>query len=390
MIRSKLVGFYALIFNEQYCYVGSSVCPVARVRCHIRGCKYGNHYNYKVQQAFDMHGKPRYVFLDSWVSQCKRYETEQAYYNSMTHKYIMLNLIPPAYTVSLHLESEEAYEAFCRQCGLQAFRDKMSEITKQLWQDPEYVRKVKEGLAEAYAKPEVKERHRLATKRARSTPESRAKTSIASKLSAQNPETQRKRSESLRLTLNCPEIRKKMSELQYDIQNRPEQKLKKSKSLRKWHSNIDNNLKMCAASNTSERLQQMSNANRKRFANETERQKQSERLKAAYARPETKLHACAAAQNTRQFLRTYGSAKIFHFRSGYEQYQRWHHILFPAKGGYVNKAVVFIWDTREVVAILDAKDVPEGYRKAKDSHEPLDFSGIISKSKSNKHEYYVT
>ena len=384
MIRSKLVGFYALVFNEQYCYVGSSVCPVARVHSHIRGCQFNNHYNWKVQKAFNDYGRPKYVIFDSWVSQDKRYETEQAYYDSMNQKYVMLNLIPPAYTINENLESEEAYEAFCRQCGLQAFKDKIADISRQLWQDPEYVRKVKEGLARAYSKPEVKERHRLATKRARNTPESRAKTSVASKLSAQNPETQRKRSESLRLTLNRPEIRKKMSELQYDIQNRPEHKAKKSKSLRNWHSNVDNKSKVYAANNTTERLQRMSEANRKRFTNETERQKQSERLKAAYAKPETRLRACTAAQNTRQFQRAYGSAQIFHFRNGHKQYQRWHHILFPTKGEYVSKAIVFIWDTREVVAVLDAKDIPEGYRKAKDSHEPLDFSGIINKQKSNK------
>jgi hypothetical protein len=97
-----------------------------------------------------------------------------------------------------------------------------------------------------------------------------------------------------------------------------------------------------------------------------------ERLKQRYAEcPEL------AARRSRQVghRNHYGSMSVFKFKEETGFFKPYMHFILPKAGQYTDKAIVFIWDTREVVAILDANDVPEGYVKCSkvDSYEPLIF-----------------
>lgn len=368
---NKEVYFYALIFDSFSCYVGSTFYPKHRPNMHLYDLARHKHCNEDLQYAYDTCEYYEIQIFTNVVSIEERFCTEQACFEEMAMTgLVMLNQFCPSATVNENFATSEAYEKFKKQCKSKAFTDKiskagkhrfqrpgelerhrkaikkgyennfearrrLSEKSRARWQDDEYRINTGRSISKAKIKQyrndkDFADRHRAATQ----TDEFRQKVSIATKEALSKPENKEK----LRIATNI-------------IAVKPEVRAKRSASSKAMWQNPEYRKKL-----------QEHNQN----CSEEKRQKCREQAKRWQA-----------------FVHQYGTGLVCRCRLGTEQLPDYCHYVIPTIGEYVGKVIVFIWDTREVVAIYDVQEVQftDFCRKIRDSHEPLDFSKVLSLNK---------
>lgn len=368
----RLCYFYAIIFGNKYCYVGMTTSYKHRFGGHLYSMKTGRHTTRGIQWAYDnIDSNPRFIKFRR-VSRKYNYGiTEQWYFEYMLQLgYVMLNNVPPKYAVNPALQIDDALLAYS---DVEAFKRRVSEASKRNWQKISYRVKISQSLRKALNRPEVRKKRSESLRKYWSTPERKEYARQRGFEIGSRPDVKQAKSDAMILYYSQPGIIEQRRKLQQIAQSKPEVKHKRRISINKFYDNPE--------AREQQRLRSLEAQNRPEV---------KAKKRATYAKPEVKAKMSLAARNRNLFKAEYGTVAVYRYPVQTEQYERYMHITFPTKGEYKDLAVVFIWDTRKVLFIVQPELLPTGYKQIHDSHEPLDFSGIISKSKSNKREYYVT
>lgn len=333
----NIVYFYVLLFGNNWAYVGSSHQPMFRiVGDHMHDLQEGCHDSKWMQNIYNKHGLDDFYIFDFCTDEDHRTAVEQLAYNYVksTGCKMCNAILPKKSRTYLHCTDIDYAEACSK---------RMSEINKITWLNEETRLKRIRGISTASRNNWQDAEYRRKQIAAYNTP--------AAKLNRSKGQLKRFETKESRELLS-QQIKKTTSTTEW-LQGQS----KRSKAM--WHK------------------QEFRDKISKTYATEDYKTKASARSKKSFENPEYK----ARITKVTVFGNRYGFAKsVFKFNEETGCFKPYMHFILPKTGQYANKAVVFIWDTREVVAILDAKDVPEGYVKCSkvDSYEPLIFQSKLT------------
>jgi group I intron endonuclease len=132
-------------------YIGSTDNLYNRVKQHKNGLIAGRHVNGNLQKAFnqDPHFDLSFVRVES---KDEALEIEQKTIDSLAPTGRLLNVSTDAYVAFRGMTRSEEHKDKLRQITIQQFsteesREKHSQISKQLWNDPDFRRRFEEGMA---------------------------------------------------------------------------------------------------------------------------------------------------------------------------------------------------------------------------------------------------
>lgn len=379
---------YALIFDNKYCYVGSTFSYDKRIRVHKRALMYSKHTNRYVQQAYDKYEMTVTLLSEVDCEISERGVHEQHCFEFMLTCYEMLNIVEPKYSIAPQLSNSEAYKAYKEKLGSEQYRLKCRERALALWSDESYRCMMIEALTASAQTEESRRKHSVITKQLWQNPEYRNKVSLG----LRNCSEQRSLNLSIsqkRSYANNPNRRKQCSELskmlwadeQYRNNISAKMHLLMQDETRRKH--LSDVMKQYMAVNyerhyakydNPEVKQRMSLGQKRRYTKESERLKSAERTRTAMSQEHVRLKHSRHTSLANHDAHVYGSAKVYRYRQPNNVCQPYHSFILATKGDYAGQAIIFIWDTREVVAIVDAASMPMNYVRAKDSHEPLRFT----------------
>lgn len=143
---------YALLHVEsEQMYVGSTNDLYTRVNKHHTRLLAGEHRNKNMQEAFNQDERFSLAFVRTETKEAA-IEIEQKMLDTFMPTGRLLNISPDARVANKGVSLSDAAKNKLRQGTIQQFstqeaRDRHSQISKDLWSDPDYQRRQQEGMA---------------------------------------------------------------------------------------------------------------------------------------------------------------------------------------------------------------------------------------------------